>query len=207
MLDRRSGASRALVGICAAAVRQHRGETDGGEPGGFVAGVNGGWVWAGVLPRPQKRQREWELACGSGSRLWFRPAPDAYGEFPFGGTKCRSAWGWGARLTDDCVSASDHAGAPATTWKPPFGHLTTGRRSGALLSRAILPLGDTRREGSHPDGWGSCRRGPAGRCADRRSAFPCLRAALPTGAILVLGVFPFRQDWKNNGSELCSLPA
>ena len=91
---------------------------------------------------------------------------------PIRGTKCRSGWGWGARLTDDCVSAPDPAGAPATTWKPPFGHLTTGRRSGALLSRAILPLGDTRREGSHPDGWGSCRRGPAGRCADRRSGVP-----------------------------------
>ena len=36
---------------------------------------------------------------------------------------------------------------------------------GGPLSHAILPLRGTRREGSHPDGWGLCRRGPAGRCA------------------------------------------
>ena len=122
---------------------------------------------------------------GTRLRLWIAPmvptGPTWMRRVSIRGTKCRSGWGWGARLTDDCVSAPAHAGAPATTWKPPFGHLTTGRRSGALLSRAILPLGDTRREGSHPDGWGSCRRGPAGRCADRRSAFPCLRAVMPTG--------------------------
>ena len=33
------------------------------------------------------------------------------------------------------------------------------------LSRAILPLGGTRREGRHPEGWGLRGRGPAGRCA------------------------------------------
>ena len=36
---------------------------------------------------------------------------------------------------------------------------------GGPLSHAILPLRGTRREGSHPDGWGLRRRGPAGRCA------------------------------------------
>ena len=30
------------------------------------------------------------------------------------------------------------------------------------------------RRRSYPDGWGFGRRGPAGRCADQRSAFPCL---------------------------------
>ena len=49
---------------------------------------------------------------------------------------------------------------------------------GGPLSRAILLLTGTRREGSHPDGWGLRRRGPAGRCADRRSAFPCGRRHL-----------------------------
>ena len=69
---------------------------------------------------------------------------------------------------------------------------------GGPLSRAILPLRGTRREGSDPDGWGQRRRGPAGRCADRRSAFPCRRAALPDGvrtercAITELGSTPSR---------------
>ena len=40
--------------------------------------------------------------------------------------------------------------------------------------RAASSVGGTCRDGSHPDGWGMRRRGPAGRCADRRSAFPCL---------------------------------
>ena len=52
---------------------------------------------------------------------------------------------------------------------------------GGPLSRAILPLRGTRPEGSHPDSWGLGRRGPAGRCADRRSAFPCLRAIRSVG--------------------------
>ena len=42
-------------------------------------------------------------------------------------------------------------------------------------------LRGTRRERSHPDGWGWRRRGPAGRCADRRSAFPCLRPVRANG--------------------------
>ena len=59
-------------------------------------------------------------------------------------------------------------------------------------------LRGTRREGTDPDGWGQRRRGPAGRCADRRSAFPCRRAALPDGvrtetcAITELGSTPSR---------------
>ena len=39
-------------------------------------------------------------------------------------------------------------------------------------------LRGTRRDGNRPDGWGLRRRGPAGRCADRRSAFPCGRRHL-----------------------------
>ena len=52
---------------------------------------------------------------------------------------------------------------------------------GAQLSRAILLLTGPRREGSHPDGWGLRRRGPAGRCAGphRRYGVP-LRPA-PSG--------------------------
>ena len=33
-----------------------------------------------------------------------------------------------------------------------------------------------RQEESHPDGWSLRRRGPPGRCADQRSAFPGLPA-------------------------------
>ena len=45
--------------------------------------------------------------------------------------------------------------------------------------RAASSVGGTCRDGSHPDGWGMRRRGPAGRCADRRSAFQaCLRGHL-----------------------------
>ena len=40
--------------------------------------------------------------------------------------------------------------------------------------RVASSVGGTCRDGSHPDDWGMRRRGPAGRCADRRSAFPCL---------------------------------
>ena len=47
-----------------------------------------------------------------------------------------------------------------------------------LHSRGNHVKDGTRREGSHPDGWGLRRRGPAGRCADRRSAFPCGRRHL-----------------------------
>ena len=102
----------------------------------------------------------------------------------------------------------------------------------APLSRAILPLRGTCREGSYPDGWGLRRRGPAGRCADRRSAFPGLRAIPPvsvtrfrplrgavpgpTGRTGQRAAFPCgrcRQGLsslsaqKTHGSELCSLPA
>ena len=40
-----------------------------------------------------------------------------------------------------------------------------------LRSRAISPLRGTR-EGSHPGGWGLCRRGPPGRCAGVNTGVP-----------------------------------
>ena len=43
---------------------------------------------------------------------------------------------------------------------------------GVPLSGAILPLRGTRREVSHPDGWGLRRRGPAGRCAGVNTGVP-----------------------------------
>ena len=46
-------------------------------------------------------------------------------------------------------------------------------RWGPAVARRPAVRG-TRREGAIPNGWGRRRRGPAGRCADRRSAFPCL---------------------------------
>ncbi len=49
-----------------------------------------------------------------------------------------------------------------------------------------LPSGGTRREGGHPDGWGLRRRGPAGRCADRRSAFQAVPALLLRPAMRVV---------------------
>ena len=73
--------------------------------------------------------------------------------------------------------------------------LPRSRRSPGFHYRLLR---GTRREGSDPDGWGQRRRGPAGRCADRRSAFPCRRAALPDGvrtercAITELGSTPSR---------------
>ncbi len=52
---------------------------------------------------------------------------------------------------------------------------------GGPLSRAIVPLRGTRREGSHPDGWGLSRRGPAGRCADGGRRSLAYRTVLPAG--------------------------
>ena len=50
------------------------------------------------------------------------------------------------------------------------------------LSRAILPLGGTRREGRHPDGWGLRGRGPAGRCAGpHREDWPEVGVPWPAG--------------------------
>ena len=61
-----------------------------------------------------------------------------------------------------------------------------GAASSALVSRSrAMPVGDRRsgvvrhpafrgprREGSHPDGWGLCRRGLAGRCAGLKTGVP-----------------------------------
>ena len=74
-----------------------------------------------------------------------------------------------------------------------------------------LPSGGTRREGGHPDGWGLRRRGPAGRCADRRSAFQAVPALLlrrrceafpgRCGAPALSGYVPRRESSRRLGSS------
>ena len=60
----------------------------------------------------------------------------------------------------------------------------------ALCTTSVSSSGD----GSHPDGWGQHRRGPAGRRADQRSAFQAVPATFrtevqaETGAIPTVGV-------------------
>ena len=65
-------------------------------------------------------------------------------------------------------------------------------------------LGGTRRDGNRPDGWGLRRRGPAGRCADRRSAFQAVLAPLLDGRYAVRGPVgggagPHRENWPEVG--------
>ena len=61
--------------------------------------------------------------------------------------------------------------------------------TGAPASRHPALRGP-RREGGHPDGWGLCRRGPAGRCADQRSAFQAVPALFC--CLLLLGFAALR---------------
>ena len=73
------------------------------------------------------------------------------------------------------------------------------------VSRAILPLRGTSREGSHPAGWGLRRRGPAGRCAGpHRENCPEVGVPLPAGpccrpgvAFLGVAVEPAGQETGN----------
>ena len=50
--------------------------------------------------------------------------------------------------------------------------------TGAPRSRAVVPSGVCAERGAILTGWGFGRRGPAGRCADRRSAFQAVPALL-----------------------------
>ena len=91
---------------------------------------------------------------------------------------------------------------------PRFCSVGDAGRSGAAAPP--LPSGGTCRDGNHSSDWGLRRRGPAGRCADRRSAFQAVPAVLfsrrcaafrgrcatlplgvraETGAIPTIGVF------------------
>ena len=72
---------------------------------------------------------------------------------------------------------------PGTGPQPPFTPLTKGRRSGVPWPTRHLCGWGTGRDGSHPDGGLLRRRGPAGRCADRRSAFQAVPALLLGDAI------------------------
>ena len=85
------------------------------------------------------------------------------------------------------------AAAPRRRCRATTGGLPRGRRSAVVRHAALEGTG---REGSHPDGWGVRRRGPAGRCADQRSAFQAIRALLllrvraEKGAIPTVGACP-----------------
>ena len=59
---------------------------------------------------------------------------------------------------------------------PPAGG--ADRRSAFPCLAAVSSVGGTCGDKSHPDDWGLRRRGPAGRCADRRSAFQAVPANL-----------------------------
>ena len=82
-----------------------------------------------------------------------------------------------------------NAGVPAerrTT--PELGVLSAARFGGLCRPEVGVPLPAGRdarwgtcREGRHDGGWVCAVRSPPGSCADRRSAFPCLRVALHGG--------------------------
>ena len=68
------------------------------------------------------------------------------------------------------------------------------RRSGVARHPALR---GPRREGSHPDGWGLCRRGPAGRCAGVNTGVP-FPACRPAGQI---SVSPQRLDFGHHSTS------
>ena len=85
--------------------------------------------------------------------------------------------------------------------RPPPGELAgaPGRPS------RLICWGYVRRR-SHPDGWGFGRRGPAGRCADQRSAFPCLPGDLSEWGPRRGRRRAFSRHPDGSGSMVCGAP-
>ena len=88
----------------------------------------------------------------------------------------------------------------------------------SAVARHPFPWGVRCREGRHPEGWGLRGRGPAGRCADQRSAFPCQPVVTVGGVGVVAGSavhkeeprgrmapgFPF--DFRSDGFQETQIP-
>ena len=122
--------------------------------------------------------------------------PRADGQFSRWGARCRApSFPWGVRAERGviltvgvCAAAALRAAVPAPTGRTGQRSAFPGRRAMTLGGVGVppgelpsapacrapsAPATGTCREGGHPEGWGLRGRGPAGRCADQRSAFPC----------------------------------